>query len=1011
MKRTFSLNQQHRRLWAVIVAATMLLTLLPSSTLAASSGSNGLGNYVVALQTDPDTSTALTTGVGSSSGDNDGRVWTDKSVSVVNGNTFEVTLSALAQEYKSTATQTNLVPSAADVVLVIDMSSSMTMNGNDRVEPMINAVNKAIDIIMAANPNNRISVHSFGTNANIHEIMPLAAYSNDATGQTNTDNRYITVTDSNKIYMNSGLKQVTMIESTSTTVNIMVPGTERETSGGTATQPGLYAGISKLIENIKDLDRPTFGERHPYVLLFTDGAANYAYPNWYDLSSPGTGESGDLTNGDATRSALTILSAAKLKADLTAAYNNYNGITDEKTVWFNVGLLSNGTTRDTNTFATAVLDPAKVTETATGNWRLVYDEFEKNLGSYTQYGPDGSPGHIFADENIYYATDDNLTPLNTAFTALGELVKTATELKALPIEASGASDADVVFTDVLGEGMKLGGAPKLINTTGTVKNTSGTVTTYDFTGYSSTASYDSASRTLVWKIPANELPLIMFEDRQDPQSGSYGSIPSPIRLVYTVVADGTYGGDVLYSNAFTTAESTVTAQTTVSFTPMWDNPYYYTVSEGASEPKTLPSVAKTQNASGTAPNAQSYAWGENETAGLFTVTLGNNGRLAPKLSINKASNRSSILAGDTLKYTVTVTNLTGQPVSSVVVGDTLPAVLTFVGRSISINGTPDSSATFPLTIDTIPANGSVTITYTATMSQSAPSGNYVNSAKILSVSGTPLSTPAEATKTVSVGIVYPATVTVNLDNKPYAGRTVTLLQGESSISLTGTGGQYTANAPAGTYDISVNGSIAGELTIDEEGGQAVINYYTVTFYDGSTAYQTPAPQIVLSGEKAFAPSAPSKSGYTFGQWKSQNGGSTAFDFNTLITAPTSVYASWTANGSPRYVVSFQTNGGSTVSAIGGILPGSTITASTIPSRLGYVFKGWYTDATYTTLWNFEKDTVHTNITLYAKWVPVSATVPLTGDDGLAWHGLVLPAIALMIAGAAFAAFRKNRQKQ
>lgn len=52
----------------------------------------------------------------------------------------------------------------------------------------------------------------------------------------------------------------------------------------------------------------------------------------------------------------------------------------------------------------------------------------------------------------------------------------------------------------------------------------------------------------------------------------------------------------------------------------------------------------------------------------------------------------------------------------------------------------------------------------------------------------------------------------------------------------------------------------------------------------------------------------------------------------------------------------------------GVPTGETIEAPSLPQIEGYLFDGWYKDITYKTAWDFEKDTVSANITLYAKWL-------------------------------------------
>ncbi len=52
----------------------------------------------------------------------------------------------------------------------------------------------------------------------------------------------------------------------------------------------------------------------------------------------------------------------------------------------------------------------------------------------------------------------------------------------------------------------------------------------------------------------------------------------------------------------------------------------------------------------------------------------------------------------------------------------------------------------------------------------------------------------------------------------------------------------------------------------------------------------------------------------------------------------------------------------------GVPVGETIDAPNMPQIEGYVFDGWYKDITYKNKWNFEKDIISCNVTLYAKWL-------------------------------------------
>lgn len=76
-----------------------------------------------------------------------------------------------------------------------------------------------------------------------------------------------------------------------------------------------------------------------------------------------------------------------------------------------------------------------------------------------------------------------------------------------------------------------------------------------------------------------------------------------------------------------------------------------------------------------------------------------------------------------------------------------------------------------------------------------------------------------------------------------------------------------------------------------------------------------------------------------------------------------------------YTVTFDSQGGSPVPSITSISSGSTISAPRAPARPDYTFRGWYKESACTNAWNFSKDRITGNITLYAGW---SAN---TGDNG------------------------------
>jgi uncharacterized repeat protein (TIGR02543 family) len=76
-------------------------------------------------------------------------------------------------------------------------------------------------------------------------------------------------------------------------------------------------------------------------------------------------------------------------------------------------------------------------------------------------------------------------------------------------------------------------------------------------------------------------------------------------------------------------------------------------------------------------------------------------------------------------------------------------------------------------------------------------------------------------------------------------------------------------------------------------------------------------------------------------------------------------------------ISFETNGGSEIADIKLTLD-LDLTELEEPTRLGYIFSGWYTDSDLTNSFDSEEDVID-NITLYAMWTPVVLTVSIVID--------------------------------
>ena len=77
------------------------------------------------------------------------------------------------------------------------------------------------------------------------------------------------------------------------------------------------------------------------------------------------------------------------------------------------------------------------------------------------------------------------------------------------------------------------------------------------------------------------------------------------------------------------------------------------------------------------------------------------------------------------------------------------------------------------------------------------------------------------------------------------------------------------------------------------------------------------------------------------------------------------------------VVTFRTNGGSELEDLT-VQFGEKISCPKEPEREGYELEGWYTDIHLTEKWDFDKDIVEGNMSLYAKWVEVTEETAIHG---------------------------------
>ena len=154
-----------------------------------------------------------------------------------------------------------------------------------------------------------------------------------------------------------------------------------------------------------------------------------------------------------------------------------------------------------------------------------------------------------------------------------------------------------------------------------------------------------------------------------------------------------------------------------------------------------------------------------------------------------------------------------------------------------------------------------------------------------------------------------------------------------------------------------------------------INGYSIEFI-----FNNGEDNYVFEGEfddEIVFPETPTKTGYSFGGWFTDNE-TFENEFNeTTLTSSLQLYAKWNINS---YYIYFNTNGGSILSSIYAEY-GSEVSSPDNPTKIGFTFSGWFTDQTYNDEFVFDTMPAH-NSTAYARWTPIRYTLSFVTNSSL-----------------------------
>ncbi len=292
---------------------------------------------------------------------------------------------------------------------------------------------------------------------------------------------------------------------------------------------------------------------------------------------------------------------------------------------------------------------------------------------------------------------------------------------------------------------------------------------------------------------------------------------------------------------------------------------------------------------------------------------------------------------------------------------------------------PVISGTLPTGHDDI----QVTVSYSGGAATHVSDGTVTVTATFATESSN-YNAPSAMTATVTI---TQKNVTVTADDKyKYFGE----VDPEFTATVTGLVDEYVivcglsrdSGEVAGTYAIHVTGDTSqGDYSVTFADGTFTIRPVFTVKFNVQGHGTAPSDQTVKIGEKVIQPEDPTATGYTFGGWFRESSCTTAWNFGEdTVSEDIILYAKWTINS---YTVTFDVQGHGTAPAEQTVQYGGKVLEPEDPTETGYTFGGWFRESSCTTAWNFDEDTIASDITIYAKWTINSYTVTFDMQE----HGI------------------------
>lgn len=212
---------------------------------------------------------------------------------------------------------------------------------------------------------------------------------------------------------------------------------------------------------------------------------------------------------------------------------------------------------------------------------------------------------------------------------------------------------------------------------------------------------------------------------------------------------------------------------------------------------------------------------------------------------------------------------------------------------------------------------------------------------------------------------------------------------------------YVITANSSRPDVGGNYGYSSTITVKERGSQSIYVYAinvptgnnpcigeaTVTIqepictvtYNANGGSVTPASKTITYGDAYGELPTPTRSGYTFDGWYTAASGGTQVTGTSTVTGDITIYAHWTGISS---TLTYDANGGTVSPASKTVTYGSAYGTLATPTRAGYSFSGWYTEAAGgTQVTNKTNVDVTSDHTVYAHWTANTYTITFNPSGG------------------------------